>query len=253
MVPHDSQLYENSCLEFISNVLVSNSTMVSALRVQGSDLTPCEVEPISTSDKSCEPVPIAHAAGIPLYVRREAGQPRKSNMYIIVRMMSEPTVGVAPMRWQYGGMLGPAPTCVLARSDGNPFGRLDWAALDDFEMEMLDDGPRSVTRADWVRFVKKKIKDSKMTREMLDEEEKDYPEDERSTPPLDYSDAVVALEVLFPPGSQVIVNGLSSRAELNGCTATCVGQYKEGRVGVAVQGGGETMAVKRGNLTVVDA
>jgi hypothetical protein len=33
-------------------------------------------------------------------------------------MMSDPAIGLAPNDWQYGGALGPAPTVLVARSDG---------------------------------------------------------------------------------------------------------------------------------------
>ena len=72
------------------------------LKVQGNELFVQEVE----IDGSFEKCPIAHAAGIPLYVKRLFDQPRvKSNHYIIVRMMSDPAVGIAPINWQYGGSL----------------------------------------------------------------------------------------------------------------------------------------------------
>ena len=91
--------------------------MVQGLRVVGNELLPCEV----LFDQGFQPIPIAQAAGIPLFVKRESGAPRHSQRYRIVRMMTDPRIGVAPMEWQYGGMLPPAPSCLVARSDGNPF------------------------------------------------------------------------------------------------------------------------------------
>ncbi len=32
--------------------------------------------------------------------------------------MSQPSTGLAPMNWQYGGMIGPAPIVLVARNDG---------------------------------------------------------------------------------------------------------------------------------------
>lgn len=74
---------------------------------------------------------------------------KKSNNYIIVRMMSQPSVGLAPMDWQYGGSLE-APPVLMARSDSIQFNINDWKVLDDFEIEMLDDGPRDVDRKDFI-------------------------------------------------------------------------------------------------------
>lgn len=69
-------------------------------------------------DSTFEKCPIAHAAGIPLYVKRLFNQPRtKSNNYIIVRMMSDPLKGIAPLDWQYGGQFEPAPSVLMARND----------------------------------------------------------------------------------------------------------------------------------------
>ncbi len=69
-------------------------------------------------DSTFEKCPIAHAVGIPLYAKRLFNEPRKkSNHYIIVRLMSEPSIGLAPMDWQYGGSNEAAPSVLLARSD----------------------------------------------------------------------------------------------------------------------------------------
>jgi len=47
-------------------------------------------------------------------------------------------------------MLPPAPTVLVARNDSIQFTINDWQVLDDFEMAMLDDGPRKVTRKDFI-------------------------------------------------------------------------------------------------------
>lgn len=73
-------------------------------------------------------------------------------MYWIVRMMSVPKIGLAPMDWQYGGMNGPAPPVVVARTDGVPFTKTDWCRLDEFETHMLDNGPRKITRDDLLDY-----------------------------------------------------------------------------------------------------
>ena len=62
---------------------------------------------------------LAHAVGIPLYAKRLLNEPRKKcKEYVICRLMSNPyTNGIAPMDWQYGGILGPAPPVLLVRND----------------------------------------------------------------------------------------------------------------------------------------
>lgn len=151
------------------------------LRVQANQLTPELIQVDSTFERC----PIAHAAGIPLYVKRLFNEPRKKgNHYIIVRMMSEPSEGIAPIDWQYGGMLEPAPSVLVARSDQVQFNKNDWAVLDDFEMEMLDDGPRKVSRKDFISFVKA-----------------GYEKNLSSN---------IVLEALYPQGSRWKVDGLVS-------------------------------------------
>ncbi|CAK4695904.1 hypothetical protein LEN26_011011 [Aphanomyces euteiches] len=123
---------------------------VMGLVVDGSTVTPKQV----VLDASFQPCPIAAAAGIPLVVKKLQGKGIKSNVYIISRMMSEPLIGLARREWSYGGTHGVAPQVLAARRDNVAFEPSDWYALDDFEMEMLDDGPRRVTRDDFVRWAK---------------------------------------------------------------------------------------------------
>ena len=47
-------------------------------------------------------------------------------------MMSEPSIGLAPENWQYGGLLSPAPPVLVVRGDLIPFDINDWKILDDF-------------------------------------------------------------------------------------------------------------------------
>ena len=53
-------------------------------------------------------------------------------MYLIVRLMSQPSYGLAPMDWQYGGLQGPAPPVLIARSDSVEFTLRDYEIMDDF-------------------------------------------------------------------------------------------------------------------------
>ena len=95
-------------------------------------------------------------------------------------MMSDPAIGLAPNNWQYGGSLEAAPTVLVARSDGISFDIADWYVLDEFEMDMLDDGPRNVTRSDFVLFAKR------------------YPSNRCN----------LILEALYPKGAKCKVKGL---------------------------------------------
>ena len=177
------------------------------LRIDLQDISPAQV----TVDNSYEKVPIAHAAGIPLFVKRlpEMGKvARVGERHIIVRMMSDPKVGLAPLDWQYGGLLPPAPPVLLGRSDGIAFERDDWYILDDFEMSMLNDGPRRVSRRDFVRFIKRHHAKSTVN---------------------------IALEVMFPRDTKVCGKGLHNRPDLNGRRGICVGKYDSGRVAVLFQ------------------
>jgi hypothetical protein len=174
-------------------------------------------------DSSFERCPIAAAAGIPLFVKNlsvPGKQVENGGRYIIVRMMSEPTVGVAPLRWNFGGIYGPAPPVLVARSDSVPFTIEDWNVLDDFEMKMLDDGPRSVTRQDFISFVKAG----------------------------QYGDATVALEALFPEEKRVRAVGLKVNTKLNKRLGQSTGHYAKGRVAVQFDGLDKVFGVKPGNL-----
>lgn len=95
--------------------------------------------------------------------------------------------------------MGPAPICVAARIDSIQFDVHDWQVLDDFEMAMLDDGPRNVTRRDFVYFVKAQYADSK---------------------------ANIVLEALYPKGTKCRVDGLLGKVELNGKIGICNGIYQ---------------------------
>lgn len=114
--------------------------------------------------------------------------------------MTEPSIGIAPIEWQYGGLLQPAPPVLVARKDGVSFNANDWTVLDDFEMAMLDDGPRKVTRKDFVNFVKKNCQQNISN---------------------------IVLEVLYPKGGKCEIHDLISNIELNGKNGICKGIYGE--------------------------
>ena len=75
---------------------------------------------------------------------------------LIVRLMAEPTTGLAPPSWQYGGRLGPAPPVLLVRADGFAFDVDAWAALDDYMCGVLEEGapePGALTPTAFGRFL----------------------------------------------------------------------------------------------------
>ena len=57
--------------------------------------------------------------------------------------------------------MSPAPVVLVARSDSVQFNIEDWYILDDFEIAMLDDGPRKVTRKDFIQIVKARYSEDK--------------------------------------------------------------------------------------------
>lgn len=185
----------------------------------------------------------AVAAGIPLNVRRQGeSDPELAEGYAIGHFMSDPQVGLARPAWRFGGMLPPAPPCLLFRTDGIPFADDDWHLLDAFEMAMLDDGPRTVTRADCAAWVAQKTRTPRNPAAPDDTTPKLLQAPCLPRPPL-----VLAVE--YRAGDRVRISGLTGAPELNGITAT----VKRGRgcpadrVGVYVPGVG-VKALKEGNL-----
>ncbi|CAE8690833.1 unnamed protein product [Polarella glacialis] len=175
--------------------------MVPGIRIVGSQVRDCEV----VLDGSFRPCPTAQAAGIPLFVKRDAFPGPESSLYLSVRLMTEPRSGFAPMDWQYGGIMGPAPAVVAARTDGVPFTPAGWEVLDNFIDAMFSDGPRLVNREDMLRFL--------------------------SEAQLALADVSESLALQYPKNAQVIPKGLTVAA-LNGVVGTVTGRYENGRVGV---------------------
>ena len=71
-------------------------------------------------------------------------------------------------------------------------------------MEMIDDGPKDVKKQDFIDFINKGK----------------------------YYNANIGLEIYFPKGMLVKVNGLQSKVELNDKIGQVTGNYANGRVGV---------------------
>ena len=74
---------------------------------------------------------------------------------------------------------------------------------------MLDDGPRNVSRKDFIRFVKAKY--SKV-------------------------EANIVFEVIFEKGVNCKIDGLIKKVELNGKLGKCTGKYETNRIGIEVDG-----------------
>lgn len=106
---------------------------------------------------------------------------------------------------------------LVARSDAIPFALEDWKVLDEFEMKMLDDGPRQVTRKDFVVFA-----------------------NQYST----YANLI--LQTLFPKGKRAGIVNIALNDKLGKIT----GQYGNGRVGTKVDGLDVAVGVKPGNLKI---
>lgn len=132
---------------------------------------------------------------------------------IIVRFMGDPDDGMAPPEWQYGGRMGPAPPCVLARRDGVPFSKADWEAIDEYRTVVMEEAGEADDGRDEVT---KRMLTPHAFRKYLEENSAEFPS------------AVLSLR--FPMGSTVVPAGLSV-TELNGREGV-VAQFGRDRVGV---------------------
>ncbi len=149
-------------------------------------------------------------------------------------MMSDPDTGMASMDWQYGGMFPEAPPVLVVRNDSIPFTIDDWYALDDFEMEMLDNGPCEVFRENFIALAKSRLQEVEDNTGLQQQG-------------LSLRSAPLLLEAVFPKGITVRACGLKQE-ELNGKQGTVIGRYENGRVGVKFSGRADDLAVKPGNL-----
>lgn len=178
--------------------------MIAGVRIVGTEAVDARVCP----DMAFEPCPFAHKLGIPLVVKREPPTNTKHEFYRVVRIMTDPEIGLAAWEWQYGGMCVPAPPVVMARADGKPFGVAELTALEDFLERLFDDDDfpvslRAASPSDFWQFVS-----------------------EQAVP---CSNAF--LDLRFPKGLQVQAKDLQL-VELNGTIGTTTGEYTSGRVGV---------------------
>ena len=171
-----------------------------------------------------EPVPIAAAAGIPLRVQRKPGTCVRNGRYRICRIMSVPRIGLCDESWADFPQ-SPSPV-LMFRTDGVPFTVADFEVLDDFEMAMLDDGPRDVSRRDWVSWCPTSG-------------------DVRNSP--------LKIEMKFRKGATGRVTGLQSAPELNGSEGVVKGgaHYTCERVGVLLPEPYGLKAVKVDDLEVI--
>lgn len=140
--------------------------------------------------------------------------------------MTDPELRFAPAEWQYGGDLGKAPPCLLARGDGLPFSWADWATIDEYITSWFD------------------LSDELDTAEM-----KRYNTPAAFQEYVRRSDRPTALLSLrFPIGSTVVPSGLSLQ-ELNGKEGEVV-RFSRERVGVQFPDR-EVLALKPERLALV--
>ena len=192
--------------------------MVRGIRIVGDRVTDCDV----TLDGDCVPCPVAEALEIPLVVKRERGPGEECFIQLASRFMSNPysVLHLAPMDWQYGGALGPAPPVVAARTDGIPFTKAGWAELDKFICNELGEGPFGSLR--------------------------------RPFSFRDLPDLSRFLGVRFPEGVFVMPLGFTCLVELNGILGAVTGRYENGRVGVSFPEPHGVKAVRPENLFLED-
>ena len=195
--------------------------VVRGIRIVGKRVTDCDVTvDLRVTDgaphQQCHtldgfvPCPVAEALGIPLFVKREHGPGEDCDIQLVCRFMSTPytVLHLAPVEWQYGGALGPAPPVVAVRSDGIPFTKEGWEELDGFICDELEEGAYvSLTRPS--------------------ENTSPYGWAFRKLPDLSKD-----LGLRVPEGLLVMPSGLKKAVELNRTLGVVTGRYVNGRVGV---------------------
>lgn len=204
--------------------------MVLGVRVHGDVVDNVDV----TFDDRFHAVPVPAELGIPVMWKKMSGTGGDDSHIrnnVIVRFMSDPEEGFAPAEWQYGGSMGPAPPVVLARRDALPFSKPDWAVLDNYIAEWLE---QSTEEEDDRAGVAKRYLNPEAFRRYVRQERESWP--------------TAFLSLQFPLGSTVVSQGLAS-AELNGLEGSVL-RYSRDRVGVQLLGR-EPVALKPERLTVV--
>jgi len=193
--------------------------VVQGVRVHGNEAKDCDV----TYDPTLfTEVPVANKCGIPLWCVRQpgtGGDDSKIKGSCIVRFMADPDDGFAPMEWQYGGNMGPAPPVVLARKDKIPFSVADFRCMEAYICEWLDEA----ADADENRA---EVNEEFLTPSALQMFIRTRREE--STFALTFASAFLPLQ--FPLGSIVSPKGLSV-TELNDIEGE-VAQFSRERVGV---------------------
>jgi len=188
------------------------ASMVLGVRVHGENVE--NVDNIKFDD-NFRAVPIPCKLGIPLMIKKMSGTGGDDSGIrnnIIVRFMADPEDGFAPLEWQYGGRMGPAPPVLLARRDKMPFSQHDWSLMDQYIQQWLD----MCSEADDDR--------SQVNACLTPDEFKRFVCSERELHPNAF------LAIQFPLGSFVIPKNLNA-ADLNGQEGEVV-QFSRERVGV---------------------
>ena len=90
---------------------------------------------------------------------------------------------------------------------------------------MLDDGPRNVSRKDYVSYVK--VRQSN-------------------------KNANIVFEAIYAKGIKCKINGLLKSPELNGKIGICNGIIQNSRIGVQLEGSEKDFAIKPANLQIIN-
>ena len=204
--------------------------MVLGVCVHGDKVVNCYV-PL---DGKFKPVPVPYLVGVPLRFKclpTRCDQGIKNN--VIVPWMSHPDHRLAPAEWQYGGSRGAAPPVLLAREDRVPFSDHDWALLDKYIAQWLEQ-PGADLRQATLRVLQASAFFNYVRRTVNQHVAEN---------------AIAFLSIQYPVGSIVKLEGLSA-TELNGVEGTVV-QYSRNRVGVEVPGRTGPVALQPERLVMV--
>mmetsp|Transcript_10156 Transcript_10156/g.22877 ORF Transcript_10156/g.22877 Transcript_10156/m.22877 type:complete len:346 (-) Transcript_10156:152-1189(-) len=205
--------------------------MVAGVRVHGGTAVDADVH----IDDTFRSVPVPTLMGVPLMWKKMSGTGGDDSGItnnIIVKVMADPESGFAPMEWQYGGAIGPAPPVVLARKDKVPFSSEDFWAMFDYIGRWLD----VLGEQDDSIATNARINKAAFRKFVANEVEAGHIE------------PTTLLSVQYPLGSLVELDGLAA-AELNGMQGE-VAQYSRDRVGVQVPGR-YVMAIKPQRLRLI--
>eukprot|EP00931_Biecheleriopsis_adriatica_P090909 TRINITY_DN64813_c0_g1_i1.p1 TRINITY_DN64813_c0_g1~~TRINITY_DN64813_c0_g1_i1.p1 ORF type:complete len:235 (-),score=50.14 TRINITY_DN64813_c0_g1_i1:37-741(-) len=199
--------------------------MVLGLRVEGSKIV---AEEVAVTD-DWETAQIPALLGIPLLLLRlgdSAAQGATESVQTASRLMTDPTTGIAPPKWQSGGAAGQL-SFLAARGDGTQFTQEDLAVLDEYICWCAEEAEKAHRRG--------KMPPQTFTQEafLLHLKRTMAVALENRKAPTAFLDLVPELELRFPKNAKVKARGLS-KSELNGVVGVVAGRYdtEKGRVGI---------------------